>query len=83
MWLADTLSRAPLPRTTEAKVAELEVFMTALETTNQKPERIMDHTFELIKRATFEDTILSHLIPYIMYGWPDEKSKLPLDLTAY
>ena len=57
--------------------------MTALETTNQKPELIMDHTFELIKRATSEDKMLSHLIPCIMHGWPDEKSKLPFDLTAY
>ena len=83
MWLADTLSMAPLPRTTEAQVSQLEVFMTALETANQKPERIMDHTFKLIKRATSEDTILSHLIPYIMHSWPDEKSELPFDLTAY
>ncbi|KAK2144916.1 hypothetical protein LSH36_720g00008 [Paralvinella palmiformis] len=70
VWPADTLSRAPLPRTTEAKVSQLEVFMTALETTKEMPERIMDHTFELIKRATYKDAILSHLMPYIMLGGP-------------
>ena len=43
----------------------------------------MDHNFVLIKRATSEDTILSHLIPYIMHGWPGEKSELHFDLTAY
>ncbi|KAK2139381.1 hypothetical protein LSH36_1827g00004 [Paralvinella palmiformis] len=37
----------------------------------------MDHTLKS------EDTILSHLIPYIIHGWPDEKSELPFDLTAY
>ena len=35
MCLADTLSRARIPRIAEAKVSPLEVFMTALETTNQ------------------------------------------------
>ena len=37
-WLGDTLSSAALPRTNEAKVSQLEVFMTTLEITNQKPE---------------------------------------------
>ena len=48
IWLADTLSGAPLPGTAEAKASQLELFMTDLETIDQKPERIMDHTLEMI-----------------------------------
>ena len=83
MWLADTLSRAALPSVTAVQVPKLEIFMTELEATTNKPDRVVDHTFQLIRRATVEDAILSHIVPYIVHGWPEDKSELPASIHPY
>ena len=82
MWLADTLSRAPLPRNLESS-DKFEIFASEVAITETKPERITDPTFDLIKQATNEDPILCHLIPYIRHGWPEEKSMLPVELAPF
>ncbi len=82
MWLADTLSRAPLKRH-ETSIPEFEVFAADYMNTDSKPDRIEDHTFRLIQRATADDPVLSHLIPCIRHGWPTEKSHLPVELTPF
>ena len=51
--------------------------------TEHRPGRILDHTYEEIKTATAEDPLLSHLIPYITHGWPEEKHQLPPELTPF
>ena len=82
MWLADTLSRAPLPRE-HKPCAEFDVFTADTCETANKPDRILDHTFKLIQLATAADPVLSHLAPYIQHGWPDDKSTVGTMLEAY
>ena len=82
MWLADTLSRAPLSRTHQTD-RDFEIFALDTINTEHRPGRILDHTYEEIKTATAEDPLLSHLIPYITHGWPEEKHQLPPELTPF
>ena len=82
MWLADTLSRAPLPRE-QAQVDSFEVFVTENIQVTSKPERITDHTHSVIQRATQDDPILSHIIPYIQHGWPDKRTAVEGNLAHY
>ena len=81
MWLADALSRAPLPRNFKSD-DKFEVFASEIPLEN-KPDRISDHTFKLIQTSTCTDPILSHLIPYITHGWPETKSQLPPELVQF
>jgi hypothetical protein len=72
MWLADTLSRTPLPEVYIPSY-DFEVFSTDIDNTDNKPDRITDTTLELVK----------HLVPYINYGWPDEQNKVPNELHQF
>ena len=82
MWLADTLSRAPLPRKLRPD-ANFEVFVTENIETITKPDRITDHTYSVIQQATERDPILSHLIPYIQHGWPRSKEEMEKNLATF
>ena len=82
MWLADTLSRAPLSHTHRTD-RDFEIFAMDTINTEHRPGRILDHTYEEIKTATAEDPLLSHLIPYITHGWPEEKHQLPPESTPF
>ena len=82
MWLADTLSRAPLPRE-QAQVDSFEVFVTENIQITSKPKRITDHTHSVIRRATQDDPILSRIIPYIQHGWPDKRTAVERNLANY
>ena len=82
MLLADTLSRAPVSSVFKPD-HNFEVFSADTLNTDNKPDRITDRTLELIKRATRDDPVLSHLIPYIQHGWPDHKSEVPPELCLF
>ena len=82
MWLADTLSRAPLPRE-QAQVDSFEVFVTENIQITSKPKRITDHTHSVIQRVTQDDPILSRIIPYIQHGWPDKRTAVERNLANY
>ena len=80
MWLADTLSRAPLPRE-QAQVDSFEVFVTKNIQITSKSKRITDHTHSVSQRATQDDPILSRIIPYIQHGWPDKRTAVERNLA--
>ena len=61
MLLAYTLSRAPVSSVFKPD-HNFEVFSADTLNTDKKPDRITDRTLELIKRATRDDPVLSHLI---------------------
>ena len=82
MWLADILSRAPLPRE-QAQVDSFKVFVTENIQITSKPKRITDHTHSVIQRVTQDDPILSRIIPYIQHGWPDKRTAVERNLANY
>ena len=82
MWLADTLSRAPIPRK-QAHIDSFEVFIAETIQLTSKPEHITDHTHSIIQRATQEDPVLSRIIPYVQHGWPDKRTAIEENLAHY
>lgn len=70
MWLADTLSRAFLPKSTPTGSVEAE-----LETINMTQHLpISVDRLQLIRSATKEDNTLQTLITAILQGWPKNKT---------
>ena len=82
MFLADTLSRAPLSNTCKPDHS-FEVFAMEIMQTDNKPDRITDNTLERVKEATRDDLVLSHLIPYIQHGCPENKADIPTPLCQF
>ena len=75
MLLADTLSRAYLNRPGEQEDIE---HINMLDFVLIRKER-----FEKLKDATDNDEALQKLKSVIMNGWPDDKSRLPMEVTPY
>ena len=78
MYVADTLSRAPLPEVNACS------FSTNLETVDHASMlAINDDHVQQIKHASVDDPVFQVLRRTIVDGWPDNKDKLPDCLRAY
>ena len=75
MTLADTLSRAYINRPSEQQDIET---INSLDFILIRPERL-----EKLKEATAQDDNLQTLKHIIMSGWPEDKAKLPAEITPY
>ena len=75
MTLADTLSRAYINRPSEQQDIET---INSLDFILIRPERL-----EKLKEATAQDETLQILKAVIMNGWPEDKAKLPAEITPY
>ena len=77
VYLADTLDRAHLPRTSDCGQEEFET-INALSYLIMPEEKIHE-----IRRYTNEDTSLQQLKRIIQEGWPADESLLPPLVTSY
>ena len=75
MTLADTLSRAYLNRPSQQQDIET---INSLDFIMIRPERL-----EKLKEATSKDEPLQTLKAIIMNGWPEDKARLPAEITPY
>ncbi|XP_028415786.1 uncharacterized protein K02A2.6-like [Dendronephthya gigantea] len=76
MYLADTLSRAPL--NCSRNVQEEFERVNAVKSLPMSPERL-----EAIRKGVEADEVLQQLKLMILQGWPEEKQSLPTILTPY
>ena len=84
LYIADTLARAALPVSVDAKVTGFEVFRVELmEEENQSNPRLIDNTEIKIKKETSADNELTELHKYIVHGWPDGRASLPTLVQQY
>jgi len=85
LFLADTLSRAPLPTTNVSPQTNFEVFRLDLtpDVTSHTTPGIKPRTFEEVKQATKEDPTMVSLTQTITKGWPDNKANLPPGISPY
>lgn len=84
MYIADTLSRAPLTNPTEIGTEkEEEVFRIELSAMDLKPSNLSSVTFERLKKETSSDTVLNSLYEIVQKGWPSDKVLLPANLRPY
>lgn len=70
MYIADTLSRAPLPELLHAKVSEEVEEQTCYLLKNV---RFSEDKLELVKQYTLSDIECQTLIRYLKIGWPSNK----------
>ena len=78
MFLADTLSRAPLPEVSNCD------FVHQLEDINHKEYLpVSSEQWQRIKHAASDDPVLDVLRTVIQQGWPASKSELPQCLIPY
>ena len=77
IYLADTLSRAHLPRTSDCEQEEFET-INAVSYMIMPEEKIRE-----IRRYTNEDTSLQQLKCTIQEGWPEDESSRPPLVTSY
>ena len=92
MYLADTLSRAALTKSSSAGQEEVfmcvtdgfqEVFRIELETLELDTPEMYPSILEEIKPATKADSTRSNLCDVVANGWPSDKSHVPTALGHY
>ena len=72
LYVADTLSRAPVadyPSAANAK-QEYEVFRLEIAEMNIEPNRVTSETMKKIKQETGKDSVLASLCDVVASGWP-------------
>ena len=77
MYIADTLSRAPLNNPTEHGIGEEQVFRSELLSMDLKPPNLSYTTFQRLQKETSTDIAMSALYKVVQQGWPSDKSLLP------
>ena len=82
LWIADTLSRAPLPRPVSLGLDQCSVFRTDLELEGQNP-LFKEITTIMLREATATDPLLQMLMQVIIKGFPVLRSELPSDLQPF
>lgn len=83
MYIADTLSRAPLTKPTEAGTQKWEVFRIELATMDFKPPMISSGTFQRLQLETLKDPTLKALHKLVTKGWPSDKSTVPSEIRPF
>ena len=85
LYVADTLSRAPVadyPSAANAK-QEYEVFRLEIAETDIEPNRVTSETMQRIKQETAKDSVLASLCDVVASGWPPERKETPEHLRQY
>ena len=85
LYVADTLSRAPVadyPSAANAK-QEYEVFRLEIAETDIEPNRVTSETMQRIKQETAKDSVLASLCDVVASGWPAERKETPEHLKQY
>ena len=78
LHLADTLSRAALPKPIDAQINGFEVFRVDLESQFQEVnQRLFPETEIKLREETRSDPALSQLYHTITHGWPTNRNLLP------
>lgn len=80
MYIADTLSRAPLPDLYSEEVHKNNLYQVQL-IVNSLP--MSNDKLSLIKKETKRDSECRKLSEYISLGWPEHKSQVASDLKLY
>ena len=85
LHLADTLSRAPCQdRPAGPTVPDtFQVFRLHLAHLDPSSPALTDSTREQLRRATASCQDTKQLKQYILYGWPQTKQQIPLELQAF
>ena len=82
--IADALSRAPLQECEEQDEPEKIAFYQEVESISEVEETaIPSSNLEAIRTATGEDPNMRILIQTIKTGWPNQKDKVPQQITPY
>ncbi|KXJ19477.1 Uncharacterized protein K02A2.6 [Exaiptasia diaphana] len=83
MYLADHLSRAPLPVIEEFQ-SEFEVFAVEVESINPLESiKVSPDRLNQIQKATGQDLILETLKSTVLQGWPETKDEVPQNIREY
>ncbi|KAJ0172603.1 hypothetical protein K1T71_011742 [Dendrolimus kikuchii] len=80
MYIADTLSRAPLPELYSNEVHENNLYQIQM-IINSLP--ISNNKLSLIKKESKKDTVCLKLTDYINKGWPEHKSQVANELKLF
>ena len=83
MYIADTLSRAPLNNPTEHGIGEEQVFCSELLSMDLKPPNLSSDTFQRLQKETSMDIAMSALYKVVKQGWPSDKALLPPEIRPY
>ena len=87
MVLADTLSRAIPNKQTKVEARD-EIFQTEFELEVEEINMtnglaVSNETLEKLKKAALQDEEQNMLMTYIISGWPEERSRVPLLVSEY
>ena len=82
LYLADTLSQAPLSMPVKAKVTGFEVFRVDLEKEERNPQLKLSTEAKLQEHTNTDDT-LQKLVAVIVQGWPSDKHNEDNDIWPY
>ena len=77
MYIADTLSRAPLNNSIEHGLGEEQVFRSELLFMDLKPPNLSSTTFQRLQKETSTDIAISALYKVVKQGWPSDIALLP------
>lgn len=83
LYLADTLSRAPLQGPVSAKVTGFEVFRLGLECIDEHNPRLLPDTVATLRTEIQSDSVMQELMRSIIDGWPQERAQLNPALRPY
>ena len=85
LYLADTLSRAPLQGPAATKMKDQNVFRLRLETTAPTDAGIIPSSsaLELISTAAAADGTMQALLGMVRHGWPEIKDDIAPNVRAY
>ena len=85
LYVADTLSRAPVadyPSAANAK-QEYEVFRLEIAEMDIEPSRVTSETMQRIKQETEKNLVLASLCDVVACGWPAERKETPEHLRQF
>ena len=83
MYIADTLSRAPLNNPIEHGLGEEQVFRSELLSMDLKSPNLSSTTFQRLQKETSTDIAMSALYKVVKQGWPSDKALLPPEIRPY
>ena len=83
MYIADTLSRAPLNNPTEHGIGEEQVFRSELLSMDLKPPNLSSAIFQRLQKETSTDIAMSAPYKVVKRGWPSDKALLPPEIRPY
>ena len=83
MYIAGTLSQAPLNNPTAHGIGEEQVFRSELLAMDLKPPNLSSATFQRLQKETLMNIAMSALYKVVKQGWPSDKALLPPEIQPY